>query len=157
MLQINRLVGNFVVIGALLLLVNSGDHQAKAAQVTKRSVDHKTVMHNHLARRVFERACAASKDAIDEILGCLTGNEQVNKHIKPEMSEKCFKSSFGLEFDRNDVMKHKELVCNNRDKFEQMTTCVYKTASEAMDPHEVEKLTEALVDVGLCIINALDG
>lgn len=129
--------------------------------ITKRSaghkIDHSSMMHNHLSRRIFDRACAASKDIIEEVIACLTGNESLIKTIKPEVALKCYKDSFGVDFDPNDMMKHKELICNNRSKFEQMTTCVYQTTSEAMDSKQVEKLVEAMVDVGLCITNVLDG
>ena len=79
------------------------------------------------------------------------------KALDPEKAAKCYKDSFGIEFNAGDVMKHKELICNNRDKFEQLTTCVYRKTAENLDPKQMEKLTEAMVDVGLCIINALDG
>ena len=123
----------------------------------KHSDKHSSMVHSHLSRKVFDRACAASKDTIDEVIACLTGNEIVNKTIKPETAGKCFQDSFGTEFDPKDAMKHKELICNNREKFENMTACIYRTTAESMDEKEFEKMTEAMVDVGLCIINALDG
>lgn len=114
------------------------------------------MLHNHLSRKVFDRACAASKDTIDEIVACLTGNEGLTKRVKADTANQCYKESFNVDFDPKDVTKHKELICNNREKFEEMTTCIYRKTSEVLDQKEIEKLTEALVDVGLCIINALD-
>lgn len=118
---------------------------------------HTTMMHNHLSRKIFDRACAASKDTIDEVIACLTGNETLKKTVKEETAKKCYKDSFGMEFDPKDVSKHKDLMCNNRDKFESMTTCIYKKTADALGIKEIEKMAEAMVDVGLCIINALDG
>lgn len=118
---------------------------------------HNIMLHNHLSRKVFDRACAASKDTIDEIVICLTGNASLMKAIKVDTAQLCYKEAFNQEFDPKDVIKHKELICNNRDKFESMTTCIYKKTGEVLDSKEMEKLTEILVDVGLCIINALDG
>ena len=118
---------------------------------------HQSMMHNHLSRKVFDRACAASKDTIDEIIACMTDNETLMKSVKREHAGDCYKEAFGQEFNQKEVVKHKELICNNRDKFEAMTACTYKKTGENMDAKEIEKLTEVLVDVGLCIINALDG
>lgn len=122
-----------------------------------RSPDHKTMMHSHLSRKVFDRACASSKDTIDEIVACIHNNEHLMKNINPETAAKCYKDAFGTEFNHAEMTKHKELICNNRDKFEEMTACVYRKTAEAMDMKQIERLTEAMVDVGLCIINALDG
>lgn len=118
---------------------------------------HKTMLHNHLSRKVFDRACAASKDTIDEIIACLTTNQALLKAVKEDTAKACYKDSFGLDFDPKDVIKHKELICNNREKFETMTTCVYKKTADVLDAKEMERMAEAMVDVGLCIINALDG
>ena len=119
--------------------------------------DHKSMFHNHLSRKVFDRACSASKDTIDEIIACVTKSEVVTKTLKDQGAKDCYKEAFNSDFDPNDVTKHKELICNNRDKFETMTACIYAKTGQALDPKQMEKLTESLVDVGLCIINALDG
>lgn len=119
--------------------------------------EHKTMMHNHLSRKVFERACAASKDSIDEIFACVTQNEHLMKAVDEKVASGCYKESFGEEFDPKDLHKHKELICKNRDKFESLTACIYRKTAEVLDTKQMEKLTEAMVDVGLCIINALDG
>lgn len=118
---------------------------------------HKTMMHNHLSRKVFDRACAASKDSIDEIVACVTTNEHLMKTVDAKAASNCYRDAFGQDFDPKDLSKHKELICKNREKFESMTACVYRETAAAMDQKELEKLTEAMVDVGLCIINALDG
>jgi hypothetical protein len=117
---------------------------------------HKAMFHNHLSRKVFDRACSASKDTIDEIIACVTNSEILSKALKDAASKECYKTAFNAEFDPNDVTRHKDLICNNRDKFETMTACIYQKTSEMMDPKQMEKFTETLVDVGLCIINALD-
>lgn len=134
-------------------------HQVNRRSTPAHSTDqgHKSMLHNHMSRKVFERACAASKDTLEEIIACLTGNEHLMKAVKKEDALSCHKEAFGIEFDPKDAMKHKELVCKNREKFEQMTACIYRKTAEATDAKEIEKLTEAMVDVGLCIINALDG
>lgn len=116
-----------------------------------------SMMHNHLSRKVFERACAASKDTIDEIVACMTNNEALIKAVNPKTAANCHKEAFGLDFDPKDIGKHKDLICNNRDKFEQLTACIYRKTAEVLDRKEMDQLTEAIVDVGLCIINALDG
>lgn len=130
---------------------------ARKADKDKHHDSHHSMMHSHLSRKVFDRACAANKDTIEEIITCITSNEHLTKTISPELAAGCHKEAFGIDFNPKDVMKHKELICNNRDKFEQLTTCIYKKTAEASDPKEMEKLTESMVDVGLCIINALDG
>lgn len=149
---------------SLVDLISSSKHQVAASETTKilsiqrRSAnkDHHTSIHNHLSRKVFDRACAASKDTIDEIVACLT-NSQVLKSVKVELAGSCYKDAFGVDFDPKDMTQHKDLICNNRDKFESMTSCVYRKTAESVDAKEFEKMTEAMVDVGLCIINALDG
>lgn len=118
---------------------------------------HTSMMHSHLSRKVFDRACAASKDTIDEVVACVSKNEHMLKIIKPEVAAKCYQDSFGQEFDPKDIIHHKELICKNREKFEDMTACVYRKTAEALDPKEIDQMTGAMVDVGLCIINALDG
>lgn len=134
--------------------------------VAKRLADHKhghdddkhtKMMHSHLSRKVFDRACAASKDTIDEIVNCIKGNETLLKVIKPEVAAKCYEDAFGKPFDPKEMDLHKELICKNREKFEDMTACVYRKTAEAMKPQEMDTVTSAMVDVGLCIINALDG
>lgn len=129
----------------------------KRAAKHELDANHSKMMHNHLSRKVFDRACAASKDTIDEVVACVTNNEQMLKMVKPEVAGKCYKDSFGQEFDPKEMMHHKELICTNRDKFEEMTACVYRKTAEAMNPKEIDTMTSAIVDVGLCIINALDG
>lgn len=135
---------------------------AKILSVFRRSAtpaphkDHHSAMHNHLSRKVFDRACAASKDTIDEIVACLNNNA-VLKTVKIELAAGCYKDAFGVDFDPKEMSQHKDLICNNRDKFESMTSCVYRKTAESVDSKELEKMTEAMVDVGLCIINALDG
>lgn len=136
-----------------------GDHQATRGLLRARrshAPDHKSMMHSHLSRKVFDRACAASRDTIDEIIACVTSSS-LHTQANVQASKDCYKETFGTDFDPNDVAKHKELICNNRDKFENLTGCVYKKIGELLDPKEMEKFTESLVDVGLCIINALDG
>lgn len=118
---------------------------------------HHSMVHNHMSRKVFDRACAASKDTIDEIIACITDNEAITKTVKPELAQDCHKETFGVEFDPKDIHRHKEMICNNREKFENMTACIYRKLTESLDPKEMDKLAEAMVDVGLCIINALDG
>lgn len=150
--------GQVLLIVVVVALVGCTVSQVEAAAGGRvKREDHSNMMHSHLSRKVFERACAASKDAIDEIIACLTTNEHLMKAINPEIAAKCYKDSFGLDFDPKDMGKHKELICNNRAKFEQMTTCAYRKTAEALDTKQLEKLTEAMVDVGMCIINALDG
>lgn len=134
--------------GALPRFIRSSGHEHNS---------HHSMVHNHLSRKVFDRACAASKDTIDEIIACFSTNEGLLKAIKKDTAQDCFKDAFNMEFDPKDVIKHKELICNNREKFENMTTCIYKRTGEMTDAKEMEKLTEIMVDVGLCIINALDG
>lgn len=130
--------------------------------IIKRSVkdsDHHDghgMMHSHMARKVFDRACAANKDTIDDIIECLHNNEHLMKAIKSDIAGSCYKESFGLEFDPKETEKHKNIICNNRDKFETMTSCAYRKTAESVDTKEIEKLTESMVDVGLCIVNALD-
>lgn len=162
-----------VVVAALMAVVDHNQLVAESAApatnqratlarphlfkgIEKRSADHHSMMHNHLSRKVMDRACAASKDTIDEIVACMTTSEGLTKAIKKETAATCYKEAFNQEFDEKDLHKHKELICNNRDKFENMTTCIYRKTSEQLDAKEMEKLTETLVDVGLCIINALD-
>lgn len=166
-----RVLDILLLIAASLLIVHGalplGQANAMAGpqKLWKRAAENKTasnhshhhMIHSHLSRKVFERACAASKDTIDEIIACLTNNQQLVKTVKPESATSCFKETFGLEFDPTDFHKHKELICNNREKFESLTACIYRKTAEASDPKEMEKFMESLVDVGLCIINALDG
>lgn len=141
-------------IGTIEALSNPNQ---KDTNHTKHNHSHHTVLHNHISRKVFDRACAASKDTIDEIVACMTSNEQLVKSVNPESATGCFKESFGTDFDPKDFHKHKDLVCNNRDKFEEMTACIYRKTMESTSSKEMEKFMESLVDVGLCIINALDG
>lgn len=140
---------------------NQQQLSSKISSIVKRSDDkhkhHHSMVHNHLSRKVFDRACAASKDTIDEIVACITGNEALTKSVKPDIGINCHKDAFGIDFDPKDINKHKELICNNREKFEDMTACMYHKMAESLDPKEMQKMTEAMVDVGLCIINALDG
>lgn len=143
--------------GALALFKRSAGAADHHNNTHKHSDKHTSMVHSHLSRKVFDRACAASRDTIDEIIACLTGNELLNKTIKPDTAAKCYKDAFNMDFDPKDMVKHKELICNNRDKFENMTACIYRTTAESMDEKEFDKMTEAMVDVGLCIINALDG
>lgn len=137
-----------------LLVANQSRYMAKRFVKVD---DHRSMMHSHLSRKVFDRACAASKDTIDEILACLSNNEGLMKSVKRDTAAACYRESFELDFDPKDFSKHKDLICNNRDKFENMTACIYRKTAEVLDQKEMEKLTEALVDIGLCIINALDG
>lgn len=152
----------FLVISALAALVvlqmgQLGESASSLDRFMRSANQHHSMMHNHLSRKVFDRACAASKDTIDEIIACLTTNEGLMKAVKVDTAKTCYKEAFNMDFDPKDVIKHKELICNNRDKFEAMTTCIYKKTAEVADTKEMEKLTETLVDIGLCIINALDG
>lgn len=156
MIKIQIVTVMLVVVLAALVSTQLEAHST-ASQARTRRNSHHSAMHNHLSRKVFDRACAASKDTIDEIVACLTGNEGLMKSVKLETAKVCYKEAFNQEFDPKDVVKHKDLICNNRDKFETMTTCIYKKTGEMTDAKEMEKLTESLVDVGLCIINALDG
>lgn len=140
--------------------VEAGTVQTLSKPVFKRSPNKNephSMMHSHLSRKVFDRACAASKDTIDEVVACITGNEHLIKAVKEEDANKCYKDAFGADFNPKEVLKHKELICNNREKFEEMTTCIYRKTAEALDKKEMDKLAESMVDVGLCIINALDG
>lgn len=137
-------------------------NEQQVHQLFKRGSDNhhepdKTMMHNHMSRKVFDRACAASKDTLDEIMACLHSNEHMIKAIKSDVAAECYKENFGVNFDPKETQKHKDLICNNRDKFESMTACTYRRTAQSLDSKEIEKLTEAMVDVGLCIINALDG
>ncbi|KAG9509125.1 hypothetical protein GZH46_02365, partial [Fragariocoptes setiger] len=113
-------------------------------------------MHSHLSRKVLERACAAGKDAIDEIIACFSNNMAAKAMLKPELALKCHKEAFNIEFDMNDIEKHRQLICENRDKFEMMTACVYRQATANVDIKQREIFAEAMVDLGLCIINALN-
>jgi len=135
----------------------AGTIERPRLRYTRSDAHARSMMHNHLSRKVFDRACAASKDTIDEIIACLTSNQALLKAVKEETAKSCYREAFGLDFDPKDVTKHKELICNNRDKFETMTTCVYKKTADVLDAKEMEKMAEAMVDVGMCIINALDG
>jgi len=156
------LISLFLAVGLIqveLATAFSGSGNATVRDSKGNHHDHKqnnSNMHNHLSRRVFDRACAASRDTIDEILSCLVNNEHLTKSINPDTAKNCYKESFNIDFDPKDLVKHKDLICNNREKFELMTTCVYRKTAEVLDSKELEKLTEAMVDVGLCIINALD-
>lgn len=160
----NMLMAMVALVSLVYCQLVAGASQATLARpelatqrtVVKRS-EHHSMMHNHLSRKVMDRACAASKDTIDEIIGCMTSSEALVKAVKKETAALCYKEAFGQDFDEKDLSKHKELICNNREKFENMTTCVYRKTSEQLSAKEMEKLTEALVDIGLCIINALDG
>ena len=161
------MIGKIALLFALVATLSQLAHLEGARQQQQqqqlgrqRRSDHKhhhAMLHNHLSRKVFDRACAASKDTIDEIVACLTGNQALNKSVKEDTAKTCYKEAFGQDFDPKEMGKHKDLICNNREKFEAMTTCVYMKSAEALSAHEIEKLTEAMVDVGLCIINALDG
>lgn len=162
------LITSFMILAiAILMLVDATPMQLSTIskrETTPKSNDTKPqhdsthhMLHNHLSRKVFDRACAASKDTIEEIIGCLTSNEHLTKAVNPETAAQCFKDAYGQAFDHKDMFKHKEMICKNRDKFEAMTTCIYRKTVEASDPKDIEKLSESMVDVGLCIINALDG
>lgn len=162
---------NLILLIAIVALYSAADvGQAAAGAASARNGNlarlsrsaaekhpHQVMMHNHLSRKVFDRACAASKDTIDEIFACLTSNDVLMKSVKASSAKECYKEAYGQEFNADEVLKHKELICNNRDKFESMTACIYKKTADSMDAKEMEKLTETLVDVGMCIINALDG
>lgn len=125
--------------------------------VKRAAPDMHASMHSHLSKKVFDRACAASKDTIDEIIACLTSNPDLIKAVKHETAAGCYKEAYGVDFDPKETMQHKELICKQRDKFELMTSCVYRKTAEVSDSNQMQKLSEILVDVGLCIINALDG
>lgn len=158
-----------IIVYALVLstICGQASQQVKSSSiknVMRRSIkspsnhhDAQSMMHSHMSRKVFDRACAANKDTIDEIIDCLHNNEHLMKAIKSDIAGNCYKESFGIEFDPKDTDKHKNIICNNRDKFETMTSCAYRKTAESVDAKEIEKLTESMVDVGLCIINALDG
>lgn len=136
------------------------NQQMSIVSLVKRSDDkskHQHMVHNHLSRKVFDRACAASKDTIDEIVACITENQTLVKAVQPTLANSCHKDAFGIDFDQKDLSKHKDMICKNRDKFEDMTACIYRKMAESLDPKEMDKMAEAMVDVGLCIINALDG
>lgn len=122
-----------------------------------RQQNHHDVMHSHMSRKVFDRACAADKDTLDEIIGCITTNKFLVNTIKLEDANACHKDAFGVDFDANNVTLHRDLMCKHREKFEQMTTCVYRKTAEAVTKEQMDKMAEAMVDVGLCVINALDG
>lgn len=115
------------------------------------------MFHSHMSKKVFDRACSASKDVIDEIVGCMNGNSLMMKHMNDPGNRNCFKESFGIEFDPKDVTKHRDLICKQRDKFEEMVSCSFLKISESSTAKDMESLTEAMVDVGLCVINAIDG
>ena len=123
----------------------------------RRFSPHHGMMHNHMSRKIFDRACAASKDTIDEIVACVTNNKSMLQAVKEGKGTACYKEAFGEDFKPTDLDRHKDLMCNNRDKFEALTTCIYSKAAESMSSKELEQMTEAMVDVGLCIINALGG
>lgn len=142
---------------SLMVKRSSNDKEAHHDDKHGHRDKHMSSMHSHLSRKVFDRACAASKDTIDEVVACISKNENMLKIVKPEVAAKCYKDSFGEGFDPKDMAHHKELICKNREKFEDMTTCVYRKTAEALNPKEVDEMTSAMVDVGLCIINALDG
>lgn len=83
--------------------------------------DHHTSMHHHLSRKILDKACAASKDTIEEIVGCFKNNKTVNSALKPEVAQSCHKEAFGVEFKLNEIQKHKEEICQHKDKFEQVS------------------------------------
>lgn len=146
-------------IGLVLAVKNIDNVEAATGSIHRRSAndkDHHSMMHNHLSRKVFDRACAASKDTIDEIVACLDNNAII-KSANKELAKSCYKDSYGIDFDPKVIAQNKEMICKNREKFEMMTGCVYRKTAESVDQKEFDRLTEAMVDVGLCIINALDG
>lgn len=118
---------------------------------------HHSMLHNHMSRKVFDRACAASKDVIDEIILCVTDNKDLMANMNLNVASTCYRNSFGVNFDVNDITKHKDLICKQRDKFEDMVACVYHEVTANATEKVIDQLTSALVDVGLCIINAIDG
>lgn len=157
--RIGSLSLTLIGIGIVLVVNNVEDVTSVTGSAYRRSADHKdhhSMMHNHLSRKVFDRACAASKDTIDEIVACLNNNPII-KNTKKELALSCYKESYGMDFDPKDIAQHKDVICKDREKFEVMTGCVYKKTAESVDQKELDRLTEAMVDVGLCIINALDG
>lgn len=119
--------------------------------------NHHIMLHTHMSRKVFDRACAASKDVIDEIILCVTNNKDLMKHLKFQNATVCHKEAFGTDFDPKDMAKHRDEICKSRDKFESMIGCVYEKISADATPQQMQELTEGMVDVGLCIVNALDG
>lgn len=147
-----------LVLGFVLAQFGSigAQNSAKPLIVVKRSNDPSGMMNSHLSRRVFDRACAASKDTIDEIVACMTSNEALVTSVTKDVAAKCYHDAFGTEFDPKEMQIHKDMICKNRDKFEQMTTCIYRKTADAVSKEEMSKLTDAMVDVGLCIVNALD-
>ena len=148
-----------LVLGFALAQIGyiEGQSVEKPLIVVKRSDDHAGMLHSHMSRKVFDRACAASKDTIDEIVACMTSNEALLKAVSKEVAANCYKEAFGMSFDPKDMQLHKDIICKNREKFEQMTACIYRKTAEALSKDEMSKLTDAMVDVGLCIVNALDG
>lgn len=151
------------VVLVVLLAVDFSAHQSRASGlISKRSIEHHkakhhSMLHNHMSKKVFERACAAPKDVVQEIILCVTDNKDLMKNLNLDNASECHKEAFGTEFDKKDMMKHKDEICKQREKFEEMVSCVYHKVTENANEKVMEELTGAMVDVGLCIINALDG
>lgn len=110
-------------------------------------------MHSHMSRKILDRACKASKDTLDEVMQCIIKNELYEKHR--DKGKKCFKETFNEEFNHDDMAKHRDLLCKNKDKMEEMTSCMYHQMMH-LDQAELDRIADAMVDVGMCIINALD-
>lgn len=73
-----------------------------------------------------------------------------------DKGHKCFKETFGEEFSKNDMAKHRDMLCKNKEKMEDMTSCMYHQMMH-LDKEELDRIADQMVDVGMCIINALDG
>lgn len=151
------------IVGILLVcvLVVENTHVESDASIVghreKRMAEkHHLAMHTHMSRKVLDRACAASKDVIDEIIACVTNNKTLMESKQWQKAAECHKEAFGVDFDPKDLTKHHAEICQQKDKFETMVGCVYEKISNESTSAEMQQLTESMVDVGLCIVNALD-
>jgi hypothetical protein len=149
-----------LVIRILLMLAIISSLQCSAdrevAELTRaRRAARRLHFHQHISRKVLDYACAASKDTVDEIMACTTKNEYLSGSSKLASVKNCYTETYGTPFDPNDAAKHKELICKNRDKFELLTACFYQRLVDEMTIKELERFGASLVDLGLCIVNAL--
>lgn len=155
---------NLVSIAALLLIlsVNLIDDRVEASIIKNKIEEYRQnhrhkILHNHMSKKIFDRACAASKDVIEEVILCVTDNKDLLAHFQMDAASNCYKTTYGTDFDRKDLMKHHEEICKQREKFEDLIGCVYHQMTANATAKVMDEISNSLVDVGLCIINALDG
>lgn len=127
-----------------------------AGSLSSAKIDVKNKMNKQMIRRILDRACNASEETLSEVVGCFIGNRELAKSVKAKTATECFKEAYGANLEVADMFKSRDVICNQRDKFDLLTECMIERTTANLNKEQADRVNEAFVDVGLCIVDALD-